>query len=122
MKYVCEKPETEECSEYLSSLLRQKSKNEEMFGEVVLNSRLFKGRAAPNECKVVSRYELAAAAITKPKDVTQSHQTSTTGQGQQEEYRAGPFLEVPQGNLFLGCFQLLELPASLVTPLHHHQQ
>lgn len=38
MKYVCEKPETEERNEYLSSLLRQKSKNGEMFGEVILNS------------------------------------------------------------------------------------
>ena len=36
----------------------------------ILNSRLFKGRATPSECKVVSMYELAAAAVTKPNDAT----------------------------------------------------
>lgn len=65
MKNACGKPETEEHNEYLSSSLRQKSRNGEMCLEKeILNSGLLKGRAAPHACKVVSMYELASAAVT----------------------------------------------------------
>lgn len=65
MKYVCRKPETGEHDEYLSSSLRQKSRNGEMCLEKgILNSGLLKSSAAPPECKVVSMYELATAAVT----------------------------------------------------------
>lgn len=61
---MCEKPETGEHSEYFSSSLRQRSKNAECLEKGILNSGLLKGTAAPSECKVVSMYELAAAAVT----------------------------------------------------------
>lgn len=65
MKNACGKPETEEHNEYLSSSLRQKSRDGEMCLEKeILNSGLLKGRAAPRACKVVSMYELASAAVT----------------------------------------------------------
>lgn len=121
---MCGKPETEEHNEYLSSSLRQKSRDGEMrLEEEILNSGLLKGRAAPHACKVVSMYELASAAVTNQMCNTWGLPDSSLEQksvvGGDGVRSAGQVLAGGStGSLLSGLFQLLRLQACLVHPLH----
>lgn len=126
MKNACGKPETEEHNEYLSSSLRQKSRDGEICLEKeILNSGLLKGRAASRVCKVVSMYELASAAVTNQMCSTwwlpDSSLDQKSTEGTDGVRSAGQVLS-GGSSLLSGLFQLLGLPACQVDPLHPQHQ